>query len=176
MRHSDKNNNKEYNSSNIINMIFITNKLHLKDNIIVRSMVEYQKTNNITGMCLTNALYLKDSLIASQVPAKVKSCFACYKNEKIRAIVVHMVVQLHDDTLIDPSYEICCQNPKYFDKYHMALSYMSFNKSFTKKVLEDYLHFVSLSEKINQGEILISRGDKDYYYNQADYVELQLNT
>jgi hypothetical protein len=87
----------------------------------------------------------------------------------------HLVVVLDDETIIDPSYDIfCLKNISYFDniKDLMDIFYDKVelkSKIDMKKLIRDHIHFMKISEKINNGELIIT--EKEHYNKQADYIE-----
>ena len=146
---------------------------------IILSMREYQKENNIKKQCVTNAQYLYDIIKMNSISnVKTKAVFVfSYNNEEDTAIFVggHLVVELDDETIIEPSYDIfCLKNKSYFDNIKDLVNIFD-NKNELKtkfdikKLICDHIHFMKISEQINNGELLIT--DKEHYNKQADYIE-----
>lgn len=153
------------------NSIFIAN--------IILSMREYQKENNIKNQCVTNTQYLYDIIKMNSISnVKTKAVYVFSGNyEEDTAIFVggHLVVELDDETIIEPSYDIfSLKNKSYFDNIKDLLNIFD-NKVELKtkininKLIYDNIQFMKISEQINNGELLIS--DKEHYNKQADYIE-----
>ena len=87
---------------------------------ITHSMREYQKKNNITRQCVTNAQSLCDIIKNNSTSnAKTKAVFVVAENNEEDANIIvsgHLVVELDDETILEPSYDIfCLQNKSYLD-------------------------------------------------------------
>lgn len=146
---------------------------------IILSMREYQKENNIKKQCVTNAQYLYDTIkMNSNSNVKTKAVFVfSNNNEEDTAIFVggHLIVILDDETIIEPSYDIfCLKNISYFDNIKDLVNIFDDkvclnSKIDIKKLIYDHIHFMKISDQINNGEFIIT--DKKHYNKQADYIE-----
>jgi hypothetical protein len=141
----------------------------------VEKMLEFQKTNCIKDNCMTNVQYLYDCIKMSKIAnVKVKPVIVVsFDNETNthRCCDGHLVIELNNTTIIDPSYDIVSlKNKKCF--YNIKDFMNSLNsdlKSHFKNSIANFIHFMKLAEQINNGECLIS--DNEVYNNQADFVE-----
>ena len=142
--------------------------------MVLNLMYNYQSKHNITKQCITNSIYLRDTLLANRIPSKVKPVIAVWAtNDDELMICVHLVVE-YKDHMLDPSFEVHCQNADYYDKLNTVLSlYKDTNVDtrglLPKDIISKYLKFIKIAERINNGECLVA--DKRYYHSQADYVE-----
>jgi len=146
---------------------------------VILSMREYQKENNVTKQCVTNAQYLYDIIkMNSTINVKTKAVLVFSKNNEENSFTIvsgHLILTLGDETVIEPSHEIFCyQNKSYFDNIKDLMSIFDDKVKLKsnidiKKVISDHMHFMKISEQINNGEFIIT--DKDYYNQQADYIE-----
>jgi len=146
---------------------------------IILSMREYQKENNIKKQCVTNAQFLYDTIKVNSIRnVKTKAVFVYSdNNEEDTAIIVggHLVVELDDETIIEPSYEIfCLKNKSYFDNIKDLVNIFDNKvelktKIDIKKLICEHIHFMKISEQMNNGELIIT--DKEHYNKQADYIE-----
>lgn len=146
---------------------------------IILSMREYQKENNIEKQCVTNVQYLYDLIkLSSTSDIKTKPVFVFSINyEEGTAIFVggHLVLELDDGTIIDPSYDIfCLKNKSYFDNFSDFIN--SFDdknilktRIDIKKLVKDHLDFKKLSNQINNGNFIIT--EKEHYKKQGNYIE-----
>jgi len=148
---------------------------------VYRAMLTYQKENNITQRCITNALYFKDCLNANGQEATVRAVLARWINQEQQGyqICVHMVVDIGNNRLIDPSYEITSlKGVEYLEKIHLAYPKELMNcptQGLTQReCIEKFLEFLAIAKRINGGENL-STG-LEYYHAQADYVERVVST
>ena len=145
---------------------------------IILSMREYQKENNIKKQCVTNAQYLYDTIKMNSISnIKTKAVYVFSDNNEGTAIFLggHLVVVFDDGTIIEPSYDIfCLKNKSYFDNITDLLDIFDDkvelkSKIDIKKLISDHMHFITLSEQINKGTLIIT--DKEHYNKQADYIE-----
>ena len=98
-------------------------------------------------------------------------------NEEDSAIFVggHIAIILDDETIIEPSYDIfCLKNISYFDNIKDLVNIFDDkvklkSKIDIKKLICDHIHFMKISQQINNGELIIT--DKTHYNKQADYIE-----
>lgn len=143
---------------------------------IINEMREFQKNNNITRKCITNAQYLY-GILKSNTNNKIytKAVILVCNNEEGTPVInpAHIVVMI-DDILIDPSYEtFSLYNKKYFDNIKEFVECCSFEEpDMVKQIITHFLKFKPCENRINSGELYIT--DKDFYNNQADYIELML--
>lgn len=137
----------------------------------VKKMYAYQKKNDIKHKCLTNTQYLHDSMKISGVHVKAKAVISFHRKGKDTIITNHILVQLPDGTMLDPSYDIGSENVKYYETIESASNLLNeMNEELTKReFVKLFIRFIEYAEKINSGEIVIT--DKDYYNNLADFME-----
>jgi hypothetical protein len=157
---------------------YIENKIQL----FIKHMIEYQKNNNIKGQCITNAQYLYD-YINHNFPninpkAKAVVCLGNDNENNITKCICHMVIMI-DDIIYDPSYEIISLNDiYYFGNMKSFSSYIKkiplFPEDIYLKTVSNFIEFIKLADKINEGGLLVC--DKDFYNNQADYVEKKMHS
>lgn len=150
---------------------------------LILAMREFQKRNNIQKECVTNVQYLYNVIkqfTSSGVEAKPVIVINC--NGDSVKYIVHMVLVIDNDVMVDPSYEIfSLQNAHYFDNIkdllsNFPLEYVQENIEF-KETLADTIKafntFIRLANQINSGELTIC--SKDFYEKQANYINsLQL--
>jgi len=166
----------EIKNLNLRNLIIMEHSLI--SNIVV-SMRKYQKENNVKKQCVTNAQYLYDTMkINLNNNVKTKAVFVFSdNNQEDTAIFVsgHIIVTIDNKTIIEPSYDIyCLENTSYFDNIKDLVSIFDDkielkSKIDIKKLIYDHIHFIKISEQINNGEFIIT--DKKHYNKQADYIE-----
>lgn len=132
-------------------------------------MLKYQQNNNITRKCVDNTQYMYDSLVNSGIKAKVKPVM-CMSEKSTKLWNSHLVIILEDGTYVDPSYEVV-QNKdiKYFDHISCLFETVCLSRENKKKIVKKFLEIINISEKINNGELMIT--DYEYYENQANYVD-----
>lgn len=135
------------------------------------AMLTYQRENKITNQCVTNALFYKDCLNANGHKAKAKAVIARWVDEeyKINRLVIHMVVDIGDGHIIDPSYEITIKNAEYNDKICALPKELIHHTGLLKDTITKFIEFHSTAERINNNGCLVS--NLEYYNLQADYVE-----
>lgn len=157
---------------------------------LVEKMHQYQRKHDIKGQCLANTQYLYDSVNASFPRIQPKAiAVIVHKNilskecgiidgklhiEIEDRLIIHMVLQIGDNKIIDPSAEIAdLVDAQYigFDipKLLKKLRNDGMSESDIKFALKQYLLFKSYAERINSGELIIC--DKSYYLNQNDYIQ-----
>lgn len=151
---------------------------------ILLTMLEYQKLNNIKGQCMTNVQYLLDTIKMNETDSKAKAMpvIALHRRGDEMLIVAHLVIALEDDKIIDPSYEISSLDDEstiYCSKISTVKEYLKSTNSDqaeTNKTLKfatsKLIEFMKITDEMNRGEIRVS--NKEYYNNQADYVESKL--
>ena len=149
---------------------------------ILRFMHQYQKENNITAKCLTNVLYINNMARQYGLKPKVKAVAVISRDDNGAYMVCpkHVVIEIVDDCLIDPSYEMHSMSKKtYFDTITELLQCMPIlknNKETLKDSINGFMEFTKNANKINTycGKGQLAAGDDNddsYYNNQADYVE-----
>lgn len=136
---------------------------------------EYQKINNIRNMSVSNAQYLYD-FIRHNYPnlnPEVRAVICVYQNPEINNVAfhAHMVIVV-DDKVFDPSYEITrFDNVLYIDSWNTVITKFRITQEMAKTILPTFLEFVKASNQMNKGVPIISNGSKEFYNQQADYVE-----
>ena len=141
---------------------------------IVLLMREYQKKHNIKKLCVTNCQYLYDTF-KENCPLnniKVKAVIGISLNDD-RTIVYagHVVVEVDEEFIIEPSYEVySMHNIEYFDNIKQLMNAFAFpNKNDMKDAIKEFICFTKIADTINNGKYIVM--NKEYYDNQADYVE-----
>jgi hypothetical protein len=86
----------------------------------------------------------------------------------------HLVVEVDEEFIIEPSYEVCSiDNILYFDNIKAFMNkYKIPDTNDMKHLIKDFVSFTKLADAINNGELTIT--DKEYYQNQANYVEQKI--
>ena len=162
-------------------------KLSVKIQHIINHMLDYQRMNGIVEQCMTNVQTLYDIItsniestikVGTKYEIKVKPCIILSHDgeSNITEVVSQHVILDVDGLEIDPSYEtLSLKNAIYFKDYREFMDFLSerSKKSLDesvgiKTILEGYITAVGLSDRMNNGEFLIS--DKQFYDNQLDYV------
>lgn len=146
---------------------------------IILSMREYQKENNIRKHCITNVFYLYciiKRITNININMKAKAVYVCANNEEDTFIFVggHIVLELGDGTIIEPSYDIfSLKNVAYYDNikdyYNNIKDVVDITKVDIKNIVDNNIYFMDIAKRINNGELIIS--DEKYYDKQADYIE-----
>jgi S-adenosylmethionine synthetase len=85
-------------------------------------------------------------------------------DKKIFRVITHCVVQI-GNKIYDPSYEFIdiTTDKNVFKQINLP------NDEYKKEILQNYVKLAQVCEKINNGELYIS---KEYYHKQADFCEL----
>ena len=143
---------------------------------IVLLMKYYQKNNNIKGQCITNSQYLYDYIKQNYPNKKITAkpvIVVCNNDiENYSACIIHMVVYDEETkTIYEPSHELdSLPNTYYFDSIHsIRKSVRNLPKKSMLYVIPQFLEFVTLAERINNGDLVIS--NKELYDKQADFIE-----
>ena len=137
--------------------------------LFILLMHSFQEENKVKGKCVDNALYLHARLKTIGVHTKFKAVIAVSIEER-RVCAGHIVLE-GPGLLFEASHcEASMQNVKYFDNFSKFLSCKP-DKSLTKDVLNMFIHFSKIAERLNDGAFLV---DRDYYDKQADYLEKNL--
>ena len=131
-------------------------------------MCKYQKDNGIIKQCVTNTLYLLDTIKANtNIPAKCQAVIF-YKETEYK-FIVHLVVVLGDDNLIDPSYEIDLQEGLYLPNITSVINRSLISGDSKRELIKTFVTFKKIEDEINAGEFIICR--KEFYIKQADYCK-----
>lgn len=178
----------------IVNMMGNYRKKQCIDvNKIVNFMYDYQRKEDINGQCLTNTQYLYHSVTASFPWMQKVKAIAVIAHRKIYTecgIVdgkmqvelahmcnTHVVLQINETQLIDPSAEVNDQDMTYITynipAFLKRLKEAGMAETELKQILSRYLKFKSYADRINSGETIIV--DEAFYNAQADYVEQKVN-
>lgn len=148
-----------------------------KIQLFIKYMIEFQKNNNIKGQCITNTQYLYDHINHnfSNIKQKANAVICVTYNNNIITLIVHMVIVI-ENIIYDPSYEIISlNNVCYYNNINTLISILpNISKEQISKTFKDFVKFIELARKINEGGLLVC--DKDFYNNQADYVEKTLHS
>tara|TARA_R110000868_G_scaffold231293_1_gene484660 strand:- start:3568 stop:4080 length:513 start_codon:yes stop_codon:yes gene_type:complete len=145
---------------------------------IVLSMMEYQKENQIENRCVTNVQYLYDIMKkCSIINFKTKAVIVVSSDEDTKTLQIvsgHLIIEVDDATIIDPSYDISClKNKTYVDSIKVLLDLFTNPAELKtvfdmKKIVTDYTKFINLSEQLNNGERICAN---EHYDKQANYIE-----
>lgn len=147
------------------------------DNLL-SNMHYYQKKNEIKKQCITNVQYCYDSIISQGFNAKAKAVIAIYKNNEEQYIsTIHMVIELDNEIIIDPSYEISSiQECYYCDTIKRAIQVLSNNfkpQEVISNMIKLFLQFKQIENEINTNKFVIC--NKDFYNNQHNFCMLMMN-
>lgn len=151
---------------------------------IILSMREYQEKECIKNKCVTNSQYLYNFIkkISSSTNVTVKAVIVLSHDKELDTTTCvggHLVVILDDnteeETIIDASYDVfSLKNKLYFDNIKDFMHILKKeDKYLFKKSICDFIEFIKIADKINNGELLNS--DKQFYNNQRDYIEKLYN-
>lgn len=153
---------------------------------ITLCMYDFQKLNNITKQCVTNVQFLYDLIKIKYPNVKVSPVIVLSNDLNLNQTYLvdgHLVLVFENekDIIIDPSYEIkILKNVHYYYKIKDLINNLDnsfetnyYKKNILKKNIETFLRFQKLADRINNNEFVIC--NKDFYNNQADYIEKRLN-
>jgi len=144
---------------------------------VVNQMRNYQQTFKTKKQCLANTQYLYDTIRMNYNIDVNAQAVMVYSYDPVlnqtKIIIGHMVVNIGDNCIIDPSYEVSkLKNVKYFDKVNTFINSYDIKTNYdVKKIIKEHLVFRDFATRINKGEIVIS--NKGYYDNIADFIEKQ---
>ena len=151
---------------------------------LVLYMHLYQKQHNIKGECTTNCQYLYDCIKNSfpYINVTIRAVCVLSKYQNRHAYTVgHLVIILNINKkkyLFDPSYQICChQEKRYFYDFNKFVkefcdSYLLTDKDEFKRLLNLHINFIKKADKINNNNSNMAYvHNKEFYNNQADYIE-----
>lgn len=169
----------------LITKMHVNRQMELITKLITK-MHEYQRANSVTKQCLQNTQYLYDSIkdwpwiqiaplaviayreidIENEIDGKIVIKRQCY-------IVNHMVLQISNELLLDPSAEIADQNDFQYVGYDIPkllkkIKDMGMADTDVKLALKNYLLFKSYAEQMSNGKLFIC--DKQHYDGQADFI------
>lgn len=166
---------------------FQTRKLQL----IVSAMREYQRQNEIKKMCINNTQYLFDLLkvLIPEHKVEIKSVIGfCADDENDICITIsgHLVIYVNNEYVIDPSYDIFKIEHVLNSNLQVYANIIDFKNTIgdenykvlykerkvldEKKLIKDAIQFQRFAKEMNEGTFMIT--DRDYYDNQADFVEI----
>lgn len=147
---------------------------------IVLLMREFQRQHNVRGKCVNNTQYMLEVIKLLRISnAKAKAVYVFSNALELQATIfigAHVVIELDDGTIIDPSYEIDNLKHKvYFDNIKTFIGkFDDIEKAKlmkgidVKQLIREHLRSVQLAEEMNTGKFIIT--DENYYKAQADYV------
>lgn len=151
---------------------------------LVAHMHLFQKKHNIKGECITNCQYLYDCIknCFPDINVSIKAVCVLSKYQNNYAYTVgHLLINLNineKNYLFDPSYEIFChEQKKYFYDFNkfskeFRNSYLLKNKEEFKRLLNLHIDFIKKADKINNNITnMVYVHNKEFYNNQADYIE-----
>tara|TARA_R110002020_G_scaffold382012_1_gene592860 strand:- start:82 stop:618 length:537 start_codon:yes stop_codon:yes gene_type:complete len=146
-----------------------------KIDLIANYMCAYQKKHNITGRCADNVTILYDIIKSSfkSVNAVVKNVIVYYIVNDIAYICEgHLVIQVDNGCLIDPSYEIAKhENSCYSDNFDTFRENVKSNdavKPLMNKIEKEFNCFKIYATLMNNGSFGIS--NDEYYINLIKYL------
>ena len=139
---------------------------------IINRMYAYQLKNGVKNQCMTNSQYIYDSMRYSGVSAaRVCATLVLHQGDMVLNIINHLVVRVND-RIIDASYDVASLKGKKYcftvAEFLEACKELNLHLPLKKKTIENFVHFLGISKRMNAGEILVS--DKIYYNKQADFV------
>jgi hypothetical protein len=105
------------------------------------AMHKFQKDNNVDKMCIDNSTLLCSFIRELGIQAKVKAVFAIINDLNS---VVHMVVELPDNTILDPSYAVATNSPEYADSVKQLLAKAP-NICIVKCVIDGQFRFTTVT-------------------------------
>lgn len=149
---------------------------------IIMCMYEFQKLNKITKQCVTNVQFLFDLIKFKYPNVKVVPVIVLFDGLDLNQTCLidgHLILVFENEEgiIIDPSYEIkILKNKHYFYKIRDFIKNTDVNndnKYILKKVIDTFLKFQKLADKINNNEFVIC--DRDFYNNQVDYIQQNIN-
>lgn len=153
---------------------------------IVSTMVEYQAIHNIKGKCVTNVQILYDIIRATdpKLDIKIKAVMVIiddYENNTMICNKGHLVLDIGNKNVLDPSYEVASFNNSYYFtnvKDFINFNFKNYGKKQSielwdkfegiKKITEQFMFFVKKADEMNNNEFYI---DKSYYNNLCDYIQ-----
>lgn len=143
---------------------------------IANDMCLYQKLKNVKAECVTNTQILFD-IINDNYPhldVKAKPCFVIEKNKdkKYLKTTVHILIQINNKTIIDPSYETAClKNALYMDTINDIKDFLGdLFKSNSKYLITNFLKLNDYCSKMNTKKFRVQ--NSDYYNNVFDFLEM----
>jgi len=151
---------------------------------IAKAMHGFQERNNIKAQCVTNTQYLLDCIKNNfpYIKAKAKAVFVINKDidTKTLGIITHVVVDIGDNRVLDPSYETASMknttvytNFKHFKNALENINLDNLDVAVDYKLhLEQYMALSKTVDDMNNGKLTVC--DKDFYNKQADYVESRI--
>lgn len=152
---------------------------------IISSMRTFQKINNIEKQCITNCQYLYDFIKLNSIEDVRIQAFIVFSNDintqKSIAVAGHLSIVITcddgEDVIFEPSYDVFVLTKKmYFDNISNFLKKFSDedkSKFDLKHLISQHIEFVKYAKQMNDGMHIIV--DREYYDEQADYVEYNLN-
>jgi hypothetical protein len=145
-----------------------------KIQLFIKHMIDFQKNNNIKEQCITNTQYLYDNINHnfSNIKPKANAVICVTNNNNIIGLIVHMVIVI-ENIIYDPSYEIVSYgNIVYYNNIKTLMNNLpNLPKDKISKTLANFIEFMEIADKINKGNLIY---DKEFYNNQADYLEKYL--
>ena len=142
---------------------------------LCRCMHSYQKENNIKKLCMDNATFFRDSINASfNENAEAITVFAVFEKNKDLCVCVHMVVKITDIQIIDPSYEIACNdNVEYVRDIKTLLKMkLDLKEEDKKHLITKFLRMKQYEDRMKTELLIVN---KEYYNKQADYIQAKIN-
>lgn len=149
---------------------------------VVFRMHDFQKLKDIKNQCITNSQFIYDTVKKSGFDsAKVTPSIVLHESLlNDGTIELHInthILVLLNDTIIESSYDVASlKNKKYYFTYAEMCNGIKLYKHVQLKeikikemILEQFLAYLNISKRMNSGEILVA--DKEYYHEQADFLE-----
>jgi hypothetical protein len=176
-------------------MSYLSSALNLNEfqirklQLIVSAMREYQRQNKIKKMCINNTQYLFDLLkvLIPEHKVEIKSVIGFCADENGISITItgHLVIYVNNEYVIDPSYDIFKIEHILNSNLQVYANIIDFKNTIgdenyrvlykekkvmdEKKLIKDAIQFQRFAKEMNEGRFIIT--DRDYYDNQADFVE-----
>ena len=154
---------------------------------VIKTMLKFQELSNIKGECITNTMTLYDLINTNYktfgIKAKAKAVLLISTDKDEDETIInlcygHLVIELDDGSIIDPSHETNSKkNKEYYDNIKDLLSGESkkfYNNFDMKYIISEFIEFKKKADIINSGEFKTGP-NTDFYNDQWDLIELILN-
>ena len=140
-------------------------------------MLDFQKEHNIRNECVSNSVFLRDFLKSRGLTAKVKAVFSEHfvEEEKRMVLTCHMVVEVEEQKVVDPSYDICRYDAIYMDNISVVMERLKKGNPNAKleglsvrEVVSRFIEFIKDAEDINNSKKTICN---EYMIKQLKYIK-----
>ena len=140
-------------------------------------MLDFQKEHNIRNHCVSNSILLRDFLKSRGLNTKVKAVISehCVEEEKRMVLTCHMVVEIEEETVVDPSYDICRYNAIYMDNISIVMERLKKRNPNAKEeglsvreAVSRFIEFIKDAEEINNSKKYTCN---EYMIKQLKYIK-----